>query len=204
MKTNEQIAQEMVKVQCRDRMANGGEQDHVYGIRVGAIEIKAFLVESIARGEAESLIGQVLPLLQEAREAGMQDALSLDVAGDPLSDEALESARLAWKKVQDDVRVQNDRGWSIRMSREYVFASVNDLFAHIDFLTRLLRDSREDGSLDQYQHGFEKGREKGINDGLNFGTTMERKRCAEVAWKMQQEQFGGGTAIGNAIMEQPT
>ena len=28
---------------------------------------------------------------------------------------------------------------------------------------------------------------------------VERRRCAEIAWKMQQEQFGGGTAIGNAI-----
>lgn len=30
---------------------------------------------------------------------------------------------------------------------------------------------------------------------------MEREECAKVAWKMQMDQFGGGTAIGNAIMD---
>lgn len=29
----------------------------------------------------------------------------------------------------------------------------------------------------------------------------ERKKAAELAWKMQMESFGGGTAIGNAIQE---
>jgi hypothetical protein len=30
----------------------------------------------------------------------------------------------------------------------------------------------------------------------------EPKRCAEIAWKMQMQSFGGGTAIGNAIQEE--
>ena len=29
----------------------------------------------------------------------------------------------------------------------------------------------------------------------------ERNRAARLAWKMQMEQFGGGTAIGNAIQD---
>lgn len=37
---------------------------------------------------------------------------------------------------------------------------------------------------------------------LNNATDM-RKRAAELAWKMQAEQFGGGTAIGNAIQDLP-
>ena len=30
----------------------------------------------------------------------------------------------------------------------------------------------------------------------------ERDRCAKIAWRMQQGQFGGGTAIGNEIMDE--
>jgi len=34
---------------------------------------------------------------------------------------------------------------------------------------------------------------------ISEAVAKERRRCADIAWKMQQEQFGGGTAIGNAI-----
>ena len=38
---------------------------------------------------------------------------------------------------------------------------------------------------------------KAIDDAVQ----EERKAAANLAWEMQMEQFGGGTAIGNAIAE---
>jgi hypothetical protein len=35
----------------------------------------------------------------------------------------------------------------------------------------------------------------------NMVVNAERHECAKLAWKMQQESFGGGTAIGNAIQD---
>lgn len=36
---------------------------------------------------------------------------------------------------------------------------------------------------------------------LEEAIKAERKACAELAWQMQSQQFGGGTAIGNTIQE---
>src|SRR4051812_26029671 len=35
------------------------------------------------------------------------------------------------------------------------------------------------------------------------GVAHERGRAAKIAWHLQSTQFGGGTAIGNAIQEPP-
>lgn len=37
--------------------------------------------------------------------------------------------------------------------------------------------------------------------GFNAGEREERQANANLAWEMQIEQFGGGTAIGNAIAD---
>lgn len=40
-----------------------------------------------------------------------------------------------------------------------------------------------------------------ISQSIRQAVRDEQERCAEIAWKMQQEQFGGGTAIGNEIQK---
>ncbi len=40
---------------------------------------------------------------------------------------------------------------------------------------------------------------KDIDAAIVNEINKENKACTELAWKMQMEQFGGGTAIGNEI-----
>jgi len=40
-----------------------------------------------------------------------------------------------------------------------------------------------------------------IEQAIGEAVKEERRRCAQVAWDMQMRDFGGGTAIGNAIEE---
>lgn len=43
--------------------------------------------------------------------------------------------------------------------------------------------------------------ERKVVEAIKTAVAEERHRCADIAWKMQMESFGGGTAIGNAISD---